>query len=75
MIYKKNEKYYCPSCKDHILTFNQDLFNGSPFSEAVIYQKEGQAPWKIYEKTVCRKCLYDFGPDLLRGKNGTSINC
>lgn len=56
VLYQKGTKLECLECHDHILTFKHDAHIGECFSEALISQDEGQAPWRSGESCNCKKC-------------------
>lgn len=57
MLYaSKDTRALCPSCGDHLFTFNKDVYKGDRAQIADVYPDRGQAPFFMYEKLVCKVC-------------------
>lgn len=59
--YPKGTKVICPDCDAHVATFAIDLKTGERLKEKHFDQSEGQGPWRVNDRFVCRRC----GADLL----------
>lgn len=68
IVFHQNEKIFCPSCKDHILTFARDAISGCPVEASDIKQEEGQGPWGSGDVMACRKCGHNYSETFQKGK-------
>ena len=56
ILFEKDTQAHCKFCEDHIFTFNKDIYSGDKMESSQIYPDKGQAPWKLGEALICRKC-------------------
>ena len=54
--YPRGTKGFCLSCDAHLFTLDADKKQGDPVSTADLDQTQGQAPWIVHDKCICKKC-------------------